>query len=81
MFCALSLGSAKQRQGWCAVSGQPRSAIRDQYAVKLESLILTEERDLELLTWERPRGPSASAVSTKNAWPVIGLPAMPPVAY
>src|ERR1022692_591042 len=41
-------------KGGAAVTGQQRSAGRDQYAVELESWILAEESDLELLTWEWP---------------------------
>jgi hypothetical protein len=55
MFCALSLGGAESSgKAGAAVTGQQRSAGRDQFAVKLESLILAEESDLELLTWEWP---------------------------
>ena len=44
-----ALGAGHQAKPSCL---PPPSARRDQHAVKLESLILAEESDLESLTWE-----------------------------
>jgi hypothetical protein len=58
---------------------QRRSVGQDQYAVKLESLILAKQADLELLTWEwldyLGGSPEFTGDANADGTPrVIGLP-------